>query len=161
MQLNLVRGVKINKKGFHRYIGQKRWAKKSLPPLINEKREVGSTDMEKAELLSGFFALIFTGNQDSYAYHVPESLGKDWGKKIPPTIKAEQVRKCLMRLNVYKSVGPDGMHTRVRPTWLLGHSPSYLKSHCCQMKSSVSGERETSLSFIRKGERKSQGTTSL
>lgn len=77
MELNLVRAVKINKKVFYRYTGQKRRAKKSVTPLINEKRELDSTDTENAELLSGFFAEIFTGNQASYASCVPESLGKD------------------------------------------------------------------------------------
>ena len=36
MELNLVRDVKKNK-GFFRYIGQKRQAKDSVPPLINER----------------------------------------------------------------------------------------------------------------------------
>ena len=97
MELNLVRDVKINKKWFYRYIGQKRQAKNSSPPLINEKRELGSTDVEKAEVLSGFFALIFTGNQASYASCAPESLGEDQGNKIPLIVRTEQVRKYLMR----------------------------------------------------------------
>ena len=33
MQLNLVRDVKDNKKGFCRYIGSRRQAKESVPPL--------------------------------------------------------------------------------------------------------------------------------
>ncbi|KFZ52876.1 RNA-directed DNA polymerase from mobile element jockey, partial [Podiceps cristatus] len=30
-----------------------------------------------------------------------------------PTVRAEQVRDRLMRLDVYRSMGPDGMHPRV------------------------------------------------
>lgn len=47
-----------------------------------------------------------------------------------------------------KSMGPDEM-------MLPCHSPSYLKSHGCQMKTLLSGETETSILFLkRKGERK-------
>ena len=36
MKLNMAKDVK-NSKRFYRYIGQKRKAKESVPPLINEK----------------------------------------------------------------------------------------------------------------------------
>ena len=56
MELNLGRDVKNNKKGFFRYSGQKREAKESIPPLINEKGELVSPDVE---MLNEFFTLIF------------------------------------------------------------------------------------------------------
>jgi len=34
MELNLARDVKDNKTGFYRYIGRKRQAKESVPPLV-------------------------------------------------------------------------------------------------------------------------------
>ena len=37
VELNLKRDVKNYKKGLFKYIGQKRQAKESVPPLINEK----------------------------------------------------------------------------------------------------------------------------
>ena len=43
--LNLARGVKNSKKTFYRYIGQKRQAKASVPPLVNVKGELASTDV--------------------------------------------------------------------------------------------------------------------
>ena len=64
MKLNLVEEVKNNKRSF-RYIRQKRQEEESVPPLINEKGEVASKDMEKAEVLSEFFASVFTGTQAS------------------------------------------------------------------------------------------------
>ena len=48
-ELNLVRDVKNNIKTFYRYIGQKKQAKTSLPPLVNVKGELASTDKKKAE----------------------------------------------------------------------------------------------------------------
>lgn len=82
-----------------RYIGQKRQAKESIPPLVSEKRELSMTDTEEAEVLNEVFALVFTDSQDSCISHVheariPGSLDGSWGSKSPlppPTIKAEQV----------------------------------------------------------------------
>jgi len=42
-QQHLVREVKNNKKGFYRYISQKRQAKESVFPLINEKGELATS----------------------------------------------------------------------------------------------------------------------
>jgi len=45
-ELNLVRDVKNSMKTFYRYVGQKRQAKASIPPLVNVKGELTSTDEE-------------------------------------------------------------------------------------------------------------------
>ena len=96
VELNLARDVKNNKKTFYRYIGQKRQAKTGVPSLVNLKGELASMDEEKAEVLNEFFALVFTGGQDSSLSHVPEPCtpkppGGDQGGKSPPTVRAEQV----------------------------------------------------------------------
>jgi len=63
-----------NKKEFYRYVGEK-----SVPSLINKKRELDSTDMENTEIFSELFASVFTGSQASHNSHIPESLGgKSW-----------------------------------------------------------------------------------
>ena len=49
MELNLVRDVKNNKKGSYRYLSQKRQAKESILPMLNEKEELATTDRQKAE----------------------------------------------------------------------------------------------------------------
>lgn len=73
--------------------------KKSVPPLINEKRQVPSTHVEKTEVLGELFASVFTGSQTSqFFFHIPESLGRCKGRKISPAVRAEQVRDGLMRL---------------------------------------------------------------
>ena len=61
MELNLARDVKDNKKGFYRYIGRRRQAKDSVPPLIKGNEEQASSDIEKAEVLNECFASVFTG----------------------------------------------------------------------------------------------------
>ena len=37
------RNIKNSRKGFYRYIGQKRQAKGSVPPLLNKKGELATT----------------------------------------------------------------------------------------------------------------------
>mgnify|MGYP001852304421 FL=1 len=81
----------------------------SIPPLINEKGELAIMETEKADMLNKIFAPVFTGSQ-SQAFHVShtlKSLGRDQGRKIPPTASNEQVRSHLMRPKMYKSIGPD------------------------------------------------------
>jgi len=68
MELNLAMNVK-NKKEFYGYVGQKRQAKEYVLPLLNEKEELATPDREKAEVLNGFFASVFSGRQDS---HIPK-----------------------------------------------------------------------------------------
>ena len=63
-------------------------------------------------------ASVFTGNQDSNISHISEPFitkppGGDQASKYSPTVRSEQVRDDLMRLNAYKFMGPDGMHPRV------------------------------------------------
>ena len=53
----------------------KRQAKESIPPQVNEKGELATADMQKAEVLSDFFASVSTGSQDSHISHIPEPAG--------------------------------------------------------------------------------------
>ena len=54
LKLNLARDAKNNKKGFYRYVSQKRKVKESVPPLMNKNGYLISTGEEKAEVLSNF-----------------------------------------------------------------------------------------------------------
>ena len=61
MELKLARDVKNNTKGFYRYIGRRRQAKESVPPLMEGNGELASSDIAKAEVVNDCFASVFTG----------------------------------------------------------------------------------------------------
>ena len=73
IKLNLAKDVK-NNKGFYRYTGQKRHAKEAVPPLINEKGELSSTDVVKAEVFNKFYASVFTDSEFPLVSPVLEPL---------------------------------------------------------------------------------------
>ncbi|KAK4833075.1 hypothetical protein QYF61_027737 [Mycteria americana] len=62
LELNLARDAKNNKKGFYRYVSQKRKVKESVPQLMKRNGDLVSTDEEKAEVFNNFFSSVFSGN---------------------------------------------------------------------------------------------------
>ena len=101
MELNLVRDATDNKKGFYRYIGRRRQAKESVPPLTKGNGELASSDIEKAEVHNECFASVFTGGQASHVCQDHEPLGEGVGSGFCPTVTVEQLQDLLVKLNVY------------------------------------------------------------
>ncbi|PKU30689.1 rna-directed dna polymerase from mobile element jockey- hypothetical protein [Limosa lapponica baueri] len=54
LELNPARDAKNNKKGFYRYVNQKRKVKESMPPVLSKTGKLVTTDKEKAEVLNNF-----------------------------------------------------------------------------------------------------------
>jgi len=53
-------------KGVFSCIRQKKWAKVSVPSLMNEKRELASLDMERAQVFNEFVDSVSTPSQASH-----------------------------------------------------------------------------------------------
>ncbi|KAK4813527.1 LOW QUALITY PROTEIN: hypothetical protein QYF61_009253 [Mycteria americana] len=111
LELNMARDAKNTKKGFYRYPEKEGQRKRTSQ--MNTTGKLVATDKEKAEVLNNFFASVFTGNFSSYASQVDGPQGRDWGSKVPPTVREDQVRDHLRNLNINNSMGPNEMHARV------------------------------------------------
>ncbi|GAB0195852.1 mitochondrial enolase superfamily member 1 [Grus japonensis] len=109
MELNLARDVKGNKKSFCRYISDKRKMRENVGPLLKETGDLVTWDMEKAEVLSDFFASVFTSKCSSHTAQVAEGKGRDWENEELTAVGEDQARD-LRNPKVHKSMGPDEMH---------------------------------------------------
>ncbi|KFW92656.1 hypothetical protein N336_07629, partial [Phalacrocorax carbo] len=91
LELNLARDAENNKKGFYRYINQKRKVKESIPSPMHKNGGLVSTHEEKAEVLSNFSASVLTRNLSLHPSQAdgPEDGGQ--GDKAPPTVREDQV----------------------------------------------------------------------
>ncbi|KAK4811153.1 hypothetical protein QYF61_019784 [Mycteria americana] len=98
------REVTGNKKGFSKYISRKRKAKESLGPLFNGAGDLVTSNREKAEVFTAFFASVFTGKACPEAFQVLESPSSICGSEAVPTAKEERVGEHLTHLDTQVQV---------------------------------------------------------
>ena len=110
MELNLARDVEDNKKGLFKYISSKKKTRENAGPLLNEVGALVRENTEKVKLLNAFFASVFIANascQESQTLQVGEKI---WRKEDLPLVEEDRVRDHLGKLDVHKSMIPNGMH---------------------------------------------------
>ncbi|PKU45837.1 glycerol kinase [Limosa lapponica baueri] len=113
LELKLARDVKVNKKGFFKSIGGKRKTRENVGPLLNETGAMVTEDAEKAELLNALFASVFTAQASPQESQTLEETEKVWTKEEENQVVEEnQDREQLSKLDICKSMGPDGMHPK-------------------------------------------------
>jgi len=68
---------------------------------MSKNGKLVTTDQQRAEVLSSHTSPV-DGPQDG-----------DWGSKVSPTVREDQVCDHLWNLNILKSMRPDKMHPKV------------------------------------------------
>lgn len=114
IELNLARDVRNNKKGFYRYIGQKKQKKGEC--TSSAKWELAKTDSKKADSKKVFKVLCLSlHHMDFPQLSCLWTTRQGSGKPNPflSTVRPEQFRNHLLRKNRYKSLGPENMSGRV------------------------------------------------
>lgn len=76
LELSLVRDFKGIKKGFYKYIGNKRKTRENVSPLLNGARDLVTKDMEKAEVLNAFLTSVVISKINLQESQAPEIRGK-------------------------------------------------------------------------------------
>ncbi|GAB0179481.1 mitochondrial enolase superfamily member 1 [Grus japonensis] len=112
LELKLASTVGDNKKGFFKYVNNKRRTRDNIGSLLDENGHLTNRDIDKAETFNAFFASVFNTDDRLWDPRCPELEDRDCGNdKLPAD--PELVWDLLLHLDAYKSMGPNGIHPRV------------------------------------------------
>lgn len=70
--------------------------------------------METAEVPNAFITSVFTRNNGLSGSSGPETRTKGWNKEDVSSVEKDQITKYLRKLDLCKSMDPDGIHPQVR-----------------------------------------------
>lgn len=101
------------KKGFYKYMGSKRKSREDVDLLLNGAGDLMATGMEKAVVLSAFFASVFTDKSSCQAL---ETRGKDCSREDLPSVEEDQAREQARHTS---SWGLMRCTHKCRGSWLM------------------------------------------
>lgn len=114
VEQNIALDIKKNPKKFWRYVNSKSKSQDTIPDLklnTNSTDSIATTDKEKAQALSDFFASVLKIEPD-------DAIPDTWHNNIQTTlsditITEEMVKKKLKELKISKSPGPDQLFPKI------------------------------------------------
>ena len=110
-QKRLASTVKENPKAFWAYSRSLAKSRDKVRDLERPDGSLASEDTEKAEILSSFFASVFTAEADNT--DIPHLPRREELSLEDIDITPEQVKQKLKELRATSSPGPDGLHPKI------------------------------------------------
>lgn len=95
-------------KDFCKYVRGERKSRENFGSLLNEAGDLVTQDIEKAEVLNSFFAPVFTSKSGLQESQAPE-IGEQ-ARTRKTLVEQDQGRGNVSKLDIHKSMGPDGVH---------------------------------------------------
>jgi hypothetical protein len=102
--------AKTNPKEFYSYVNERRIARDSIGPLVDAGGVLRTSPEDMTSVLNNLFCSVFTVEGPGYEQETV-FVGEVTLNNVVFT--REEVVEQLEGLNIYKSLGPDGLHPRV------------------------------------------------
>ena len=112
-EIHVANQSKTNPKEFYSFIRQKRVTTSSIGPIINENGDYTSDDEQVCCVLNSFFASVFTTEDLNSIPATPNVLTNNNDVLNGITVTERDVLKCIDKLKVNKSQGPDKISPRI------------------------------------------------
>ncbi|PKU43630.1 hypothetical protein llap_6062 [Limosa lapponica baueri] len=91
IKLNLARDIKDKKKNFSKYDSDKRNSREDVGSLRKEAGDLVTQDIEKTEVLNGFFTLVFISKGFNHTAQAAEGKNRNCDNEELPTVVENQV----------------------------------------------------------------------
>ena len=112
-ETNIAKDSKENPTRFWKYVNEKCKTNVGISSLKDEKGNLVTSDVGRAELLNEFFTSVFLKEDTSNLPNVDEGEFSNQTKIKDIEISTEEVEKKLRKLNPQKAQGPDSIPPRV------------------------------------------------
>ena len=112
-EIHVANQSKTNPKEFYSFVRQKRVTTSSIGPIINENGDYTNDDKQICSILNSFFASVFTAEDLSSIPSMPDALTNNNEGLNSFIITERDVLKCIDKLKINKSPGPDTISPRI------------------------------------------------
>lgn len=109
----IAKNSKLNSKVFWKHVRSKTKATSGVSALKTDNGETATNDVDKADILNSYFSSVFTREDTNNVPHVSDAEYSEGITLSEVVVTPAAVKEKLLKLNVNKAHGPDGIPPRV------------------------------------------------